>query len=179
MLQKLKKINPTAMVMLVLTIAFIWAQWPTHVRTSLPDHYVDWAPEGLGFTIKFEASPDEDSMTEGNNHVQLYTLERKGINFMVQVINRGSLAENEWLKISRKSDEKAFAEGETLVQNTFEKSGHKVHEFFMSNDNHFVSMSRVMFTDQYIYKWTVAFKEKESEEQTNRVLTFMDSFVLR
>ncbi|WP_428241417.1 hypothetical protein [Gynuella sp.] len=179
MLQKLKKINPTAAIMLVLTIAFIWVQWPTHVTSSLPEKYLQWSPEGLGFTVKFEAEPKSESISKGDNHVQLFTLKRKGINFMVQVINRGNLPEREWLKISRKNDEKAFAGGNTLVQNKFEKAGHTIHEFFMSNDNHFVNMSRVVFTEQYIYKWTVAFKEKESDEQTNRVLTFLDSFTLQ
>lgn len=173
----LKKLNPTAIVVALLTIGFIWAQWPTKTGSKMPEQWFLQTDTNLGYEARFEEEPELEMAETESQRVQLFVASRKGINFMLQVIEPGAVDKNSWLEKSRQLDQKNFG-GKLVMDWSFNRQGIKVHEYILSNNNHFVNQVRIFFTEKAVYKLSVGFKEKDDEEQLTRILTFLDSFNL-
>jgi len=175
-----KKINPTGVIVAVLTLVFIWSQWPTKSGTKMPDEWFYLTDEKLGYEVQFEQEPTLETISDNGQQIQLYVMKRKGIDFMLQVITPGVSAENEeqWLEASKALDVDSF-NGNVVLDWNFPRGGEEVHEYVLTNNIHFANQVRVIFTPDAIYKLAVAFKEKDDNELLTRILTFLDSFSLR
>lgn len=170
--------NPTAVVMLVLTLAFIWVQWPTRNRSDLPQSYHWIEQTDPDFRIRFETEPVTDSITDGNQTVRLFTDSRKGLDLMLQEITPATLNPDEWLALSLRNDQEQFS-GRLAMQWQFQRQGITVHEYVLTNELHFVNQVRVIFTPDAVFKLAAGYKESEDPELMARVLGFMDSFSLK
>lgn len=170
----MKKITPTHIVMAILLIAFAWAQWPSRETTTLPKDPYQLANAELGFEVQFEQKPE----TLGTQGVtQGFVTERQGLSQMVQVLDREGESEKYWLDLAKRNDQQNFT-GEMVLDWQFPKSGSTVYEYALKNELGFVNQVRIWFTDDRVYKWSVAYKDKEDAELQTRILTFLDSFEL-
>lgn len=173
----IKKINPTAVIVTILTIGFFWSQWPTKTGSKMPEQWHVQRDSELGYQIRFEQAPETETFETEDQVAQLFVTERKGINYMLQVIRPGTDNSAEWLNKSMETDQQSFG-GKIVMDWTFQRQGIEIHEYVLSNKHRFVNQVRVLFTPEATYKLAVGFKEKDDSELLARVLTFLDSFEL-
>ncbi len=166
------KNNGTAYFAVILTLGFIWAQWPTRTTSSLPETWV--VHQGMGFSAQFESTPVTDTVTHDGQTATLYSVSRKGIDFMLQDIRPGADNPEQWVNQSKQVDLTNFG-GELAMEWQFQSQGQVIYEYALTNDNHFVNQVRILVTPEYIIKWAVGFREKDDPEQITRILAFLDS----
>lgn len=166
------KDNGTAYVVVVLTAAFVWAQWPTHTGSKLPEQWV--THNGKGYQAQFEAMPDQHETAANGQVAKVYLLSRKGIDFMLQDIQPGTEHVDDWVVNAKRIDAEQF-NGKLAMEWRYQKQGHWIEEYAITNDNHFVHQVRIVITPNRILKWSVAFKEKDDAELAARVLGFLDA----
>ena len=71
--------EPTGWILIVLTLGFFYAQWPSRSQVSVePDYY--WQQLDGGLKIRWEAEPTY----QPSGATQAWGLTRKGMSFMVQ-----------------------------------------------------------------------------------------------
>lgn len=169
------KDNGTAYFVAVLTAAFIWAQWPTHTGSKLPDQWVTHV--GMGYQALFEAAPDQHETAANGQVAKVYMLSRKGLDFMLQDIQPGTQQVDDWVANAKRVDAEQFS-GKLAMEWRFQKQGQWIEEYAITNDNHFVHQIRILITPTRILKWSVAFKEKDDVELEARVLGFLDAVTL-
>lgn len=174
------KISPTGIFVALITIGFIWAQWPTKSGTKMPEQWFTIVDEALGVEVKFEQEPTLETIDSDGQNIKLYVMKRKGIDFMLQIITPGvsKINEIEWLEASKKLDAESL-NGKISLEWDFMRQGQQVNEYVLTNNVKYANQVRVIFTPDAIYKLAVAFKEKDDSELLTRILTFLDSFTFK
>lgn len=170
------KNNGTAYVAVLLTAGFIWAQWPSRSTSNLPEVWVQHQADR--YSAQFETEPHQDSTVFEGKTATLYSVSRKGIDFMLQDIRPGTDDAEQWVSRSQQVDLSNFG-GELAMEWQFQSQGQVIYEYALTNDNHFVNQVRILVTPDYILKWAVGFKEKDDPEQITRILAFLDSVELQ
>lgn len=157
-----------------MVVAFIWAQWPSRDESTLPQDPYLLHSEPLGFEVQFEQLP-KSLGGENEAETQGFVTERLGLSQMVQVLNREGQSDDYWISLARRNDQQNFS-GDMVLDRVFTKAGYEVHEYALKNKIGFVNQVRMLVTEDRVYKWSVAYKDREDPELQTRILTFLDSF---
>ncbi len=71
--------EPTGWLVIVLVAGYLYAQWPTRVKTEpVPKYY--WQTLDSGFAVRWESEPTE----QADGKIQVWAQRSKGVSFLVQ-----------------------------------------------------------------------------------------------